>query len=165
MGPRQSEGGGNSFGTAHHAQAYACRTGTPLTVVFLTFIMLAQGVGGTFAPFYLHLPVSFPTPCPSPQGGAVTLSTSKFRCGSECCLAEQCVARHCHLYPALKRWGPPRRQGLCSHLAHLCSVLGRGMGWGAALVPSSHTVPPFVFGQRSFAACHHRGTIHPLLFW
>ena len=21
--------------------------------------------------------------------------------------------------PALKRWGPPRRQGLCSHLAHL----------------------------------------------
>ena len=23
------------------------------------------------------------------------------------------------LPPALKRWGPPRRQGLCSHLAHL----------------------------------------------
>ena len=22
------------------------------------------------------------------------------------------------LYPALKRWAPPRRQGLCSHLAH-----------------------------------------------
>ena len=22
------------------------------------------------------------------------------------------------LPPALKRWGPPRRQGLCSHLAH-----------------------------------------------
>ena len=23
------------------------------------------------------------------------------------------------LPPALKRWGPPRQQGLCSHLAHL----------------------------------------------
>ena len=23
------------------------------------------------------------------------------------------------LPPAVKRWGPPRRQGLCSHLAHL----------------------------------------------
>ena len=23
------------------------------------------------------------------------------------------------LPPALKRWGPPMRQGLCSHLAHL----------------------------------------------
>ena len=23
------------------------------------------------------------------------------------------------LPPALKRWGPPGRQGLCSHLAHL----------------------------------------------
>ena len=23
------------------------------------------------------------------------------------------------LTPALKQWGPPRRQGLCSHLAHL----------------------------------------------
>ena len=23
------------------------------------------------------------------------------------------------LPPALRRWGPPRRQGLCSHLAHL----------------------------------------------
>ena len=23
------------------------------------------------------------------------------------------------LPPALKRWGPPRRQGLCSHVAHL----------------------------------------------
>ena len=23
------------------------------------------------------------------------------------------------LPPALKRWGPPTRQGLCSHLAHL----------------------------------------------
>ena len=22
-------------------------------------------------------------------------------------------------FPALKRWGPPRLQGLCSHLAHL----------------------------------------------
>ena len=22
-------------------------------------------------------------------------------------------------FPVLKRWGPPRRQGLCSHLAHL----------------------------------------------
>ena len=22
------------------------------------------------------------------------------------------------LLPALKRWGPPKRQGLCSHLAH-----------------------------------------------
>ena len=22
-------------------------------------------------------------------------------------------------FPALKRWGSPRRQGLCSHLAHL----------------------------------------------
>ena len=23
---------------------------------------------------------------------------------------------------ALKRWGPPKRQGLCSHLAHLCAT-------------------------------------------
>ena len=22
-------------------------------------------------------------------------------------------------FPTLKRWGPPRRQGLCSHVAHL----------------------------------------------
>ena len=26
------------------------------------------------------------------------------------------------LSPALKRWGPRRRQGLCSHLAHLLST-------------------------------------------
>ena len=26
------------------------------------------------------------------------------------------------LSPALRRWGPPRRQGLCSHLAHLCAT-------------------------------------------
>ena len=26
-------------------------------------------------------------------------------------------------HPALKRWGPPRRQGLCSHLAHLWATL------------------------------------------
>ena len=24
--------------------------------------------------------------------------------------------------PTLKRWGLPRRQGLCSHLAHLCAT-------------------------------------------
>ena len=26
------------------------------------------------------------------------------------------------LPPALKQWGPPKRQGLCSHLAHLCTT-------------------------------------------
>ena len=28
------------------------------------------------------------------------------------------------LPPALKRWGPRRRQGLCSHLAHLSATSG-----------------------------------------
>ena len=35
--------------------------------------------------------------------------------------------------PDLKRWGPPRRQRLCSHLAHLCATSDCGPAlkrWG-----------------------------------
>ena len=58
--------------------------------------------------------------------------------------------------PALKRWGPPRRQGLCSHLAHLwatCDCAPRSEavgtppgGWGhVATLPTCGppmTLPP-----------------------
>ena len=44
------------------------------------------------------------------------------------------------LSSALKRWGPPRRQGLCSHLAHLSAT--------------SDSTPP-----------RSRGTLNPFLNW
>ena len=44
MGPRQSEGEGYSFGPARRAQARVClSTRARLTVIFLTFSVLAQG--------------------------------------------------------------------------------------------------------------------------
>ena len=47
MGPHQSEREVHSFGTARRAQARAgLSTGARLTVVFLTFSVLAQGGGG-----------------------------------------------------------------------------------------------------------------------
>ena len=42
-------------------------------------------------PLVLPHPLSFP----KGGGGGLTLSTSNFHC----CLARQCVVRHCHLYP------------------------------------------------------------------
>ena len=51
------------------------------------------------------------------------------------------------LPPALKRWGPPRRQGLCSHLAHLwatCDSAPRSEAMGTPQAAGSltpHTLP------------------------
>ena len=41
------------------------------------------------------------------------------------------------LSPALKRWGPPRRQGLCSHPAHLWATSDSAPGFEAVGTPSA----------------------------
>ena len=41
------------------------------------------------------------------------------------------------LPPALKRWGPPRRQGLCSHLAHLWAISDSAPGSEAVGTPQA----------------------------
>ena len=57
------------------------------------------------------------------------------------------------LPPALKRWGPPRRQGLCSHLAHLWAtsdsaprsengIVELCLGASSALVVTAGNAPP-----------------------
>ena len=39
--------------------------------------------------------------------------------------------------PAMKRWGPPRRQGLCSHLAHLWATSDSAPRFEAAGTPQA----------------------------
>ena len=44
------------------------------------------------------------------------------------------------LLPAVKRWGPPRRQGLCSHLAHLWATTVSAPAFEAVGIPQAARV-------------------------
>ena len=53
--------------------------------------------------------------------------------------------------PALKRWGPPRRQGLCSHLAHLFTI------WVWEPLNSTDLIRPFLSAlKKSSRTTKHR---------